>query len=126
MIFVKDMNDAMPIGIQIELLFCHKSMRMKWLSPFTCAYYLQFLCYHAMHQLDNRERALQQLIDAVHDVKQCGNEQFTSLNIAGHCLLLAGKLVQARDMFYQSYLSTIMLPFHHEQNSAVWYLKNCF
>ena len=76
--FVKDMNDAMPIAIKIELLFCHQSLEVISISPFTCAYYLQFLCYHDTHQFDNRESALQQLIDAVHDVKQCGNFQFTS------------------------------------------------
>ena len=53
--FSKDMTVSMPLGMKIELYFCDTGI---WLLPFTCAYYLQFLCYHEMRQYVYRNRAL--------------------------------------------------------------------
>ena len=106
-----DMTDSVPLAIQNELFFHDNSDGMPlYLSPFTCAYYLQFLCYHNMHQYTNRDRALQELIDIVNDRKQCGTPPFISLNITGHCLLLAGRRDEALLMFQRSYSFTQSLP----------------
>ena len=110
---------SMPTGIQIEL-YSHK---ICYLSPFTCAYYLQFLCYHDMRQYNRRDRALRQLTEVATNPEQRGNP-LTAFNIAGHCMLLVGKRDQARDMFYRSYTwSQRFLPLD-EYNSALWYLQN--
>ena len=119
----KNMADMVPLAIQIEIYF--KGNSDVKLSPFTCAYYLQFLCYHRMQQYDNRDRALQQLIEVTNNDEQCGNEPWTSLSIAGHCLILAGRRVQARNMFYVSYMAGQYAGIETE-NSAIWYLLNCF
>ena len=116
------MADSMPLGIQIELYFCDCKVV---LSPFTCAYYLQFLCYHEMSQYGRRNRALQQLIEAILDHDH-PNLLFSTFNIAGHCLLLTGQRMQARDMFYMSYTGTRQVPPHDKYNSALWYLQNYF
>ena len=145
--FTKDMSNSLPLGIQIELYFCDSSVS---LSPLTCAYYLQFLCYHRMQQYDRRDRALQQLIEYLCSPEQShfqisttiiaghrlriefffktkqGQHPFSTLNLVGHCLLLAGKRDQARDMFYMSYTCTQRLPPCDKYNSALWYLQNCF
>ena len=118
----ENMTDVVPLAIQIEILFnCFFPAQ---LSPFTCAYYLQFLCYHRMQQYDNRDRVLQQLIEVVLTTEQCGNP-LTSWNIAAHCLILAGRRVQARDMLYMSYMATQNTAFEM-WNCAKWYLQNCF
>ena len=118
---MKEMTDVVPLAIQIELNFDLTGMVS--LSPFTCAYYIQFLCYHMMHQYDNRDCALLQLIEVANNREQCGNP-FHSLNIAGHCLLLVGRTAQARDVFYRSYMLT-QNTLYEKWNSAIWYLLNC-
>ena len=115
-------SELIPIGIKIELYF---SNMVVIFSPFTCAYYLQFLCYHDMHQYDRRDRALLQLIEVANNPEQCG-EAFATWNLAGHCLLLAGKRDQARDMFYRSYTESQRFPPYDKYNSALWYLQNYF
>ena len=100
--FTKDMADVVPLAIQIEI-YLKDDLPVR-LSPFTCAYYLQFLCYHRMQQYDNRDRALQQLIEVAYNRDQFG-EPWISWSIMGHCMLLAGRRVQARDMFFRSYKS---------------------
>ena len=114
------MIDVVPLAIQIELYF----VGLFCLSPFICAYYLQFLCYHRMHQYGNRESALLQLFEVLFNKKQC-SMCFNSLNIAGHCLLLAGLRVEAQCCFYKSYMFTLGTP-NEQLNSAKWYLLNCF
>ena len=112
----KDMTDVLPLAFQIELYFDADHL---FVSPFTCAYYLQFLCYHRMHQYDNRDRALQQLIEVANNKKQWG-AQWISLNIVGHCLLLVGNRGQARDKFKKSYFISQQNPTAHKYNSAGW------
>ena len=124
LIVTKNMTEVVPLAIQIELYFKKGDLPI-YLSPFICAYYLQFLCYHEMHQYDNRQRALEQLIEVVNNRKQHGVTHF-SLNIVGHCLLLAGKTFKARDVFNMSYLITKERPPLDKYNSALWYLMNCF
>ena len=53
-------------AIQIELYYSDCNIGV-WLSPFTYAYYLMFLCYHGLCQFDNRDRALRQLVETVND-----------------------------------------------------------
>ena len=120
--FTKDMIDVVPLAIQIEIY--HRGDLPVSLSPFTCAYYLLFLCYHNMQQYDNRDRALQQLIEVVLNREQRGVPS-TSLSIAGHCLLLAGRRIQAQDMLYGSYMAS-KNTWSETWNSAKWYLMNCF
>ena len=123
-----DMINMIPLAIKIELFFNTYPALPVSLSPFTCTYYLQFLCYHNMHQYNNRDRALQELIDIVNDeyFNRIGNPR-VSLNIAGHCLLLAGRRDQALVMFQRSYRFTEDIhPLIHQRNSATWYLQNCF
>ena len=118
----ENLIEVVPLAIQIEIYF--SGYLPVELSPFTCAYYLQFLCYHKMRQYDNRERALQQLIEVVLNREQFG-KPWASWSIAGHCLLMTGRRVQARDMFYRSYRATQNTQYER-LNSAIWYLLNCF
>ena len=125
-----DMINMVPLAIQIELRFStYPAIPVPvFLSPFTCTYYLQFLCYHNMHQYNNSDVALQELIDVVNDKyrNQIGLPH-VSLNITGHCLLLAGRRGQALVMFQRSYrLTKDDHPLVHQTNSATWYLQNCF
>ena len=54
-------NDtSLPLAMKIEQYF---QPHFHNLSPFTCAYYLQFLCYFDLNQCENRDRALVQLVD---------------------------------------------------------------
>ena len=120
-----DVAHMVSLAIQIELFF-QKYFVLVSLSPFTCAHYLKFLCYQDMHQYNNRDRALQELIDIVNDVdKKRHGLLHTSLNITGHCLLLSGRGDQAHHMFLRSYQITLPSPLH-AYNSAIWYLQNCF
>ena len=69
----KDMAYVMPFAIQIEFLFNDNSMGpLLRLSPYVCAYYLMFLCYHELHQYDQRYQALCQLIDVANNERQSG------------------------------------------------------
>ena len=120
-----DMTNMVPLAIQIELFFSTYPEILVQLSPFTCVYYLQFLCYHNTHQYNNRDVALQELIDIVNDIKRRGMP-LISFNITGHCLLLAGRRDQALVMFQRSYRLTEDFPLIHQRNSATWYLQNCF
>ena len=121
--FTKNMSDSLPLGLKIELYFSDDGDCN--LSPYICAYYLQFLCYHEISQYVNRDRALKQLLDLLKNPQKFGL-YFQDANIIGHCLLLAGKRVQARDMFYNSYTTSQRQPPWDKYNSALWYLQNCF
>ena len=113
----EDMADLVPLAIRIEL-YCKK--KCFWLSQFTIAYYLQFLCYYGMGQYLSRDRALQQLADTlVYNSVSCSCIKH-SLNIIGHCLLLTGREYQARDIFLQSFFT------NNHNYSALWYLQNFF
>ena len=120
--FPKDMinTELMPLGIKIELYFTDAILI---LSPFTCIYYLQFMCYHEMGQYDRRDRTLQQLTEVATDFERCGNPK-TTYNITGHCLLLAGKRDLARHMFNMSNFMSKLVPQYDKYNSAVWYLRS--
>ena len=113
---------TIPTAIQIELTNCDKQYGV-YLSPFICAYYMMFLNYHALHQYENRDRALCQLIEAVNNPEQCGVLRYHSYNIAGYCLLYMGLYEQARDMFIRSYQFTSICPPIHHLNSARLYLQ---
>ena len=112
--------DMLPLAIQIELRFAD---RVIFVSPFVFAYYLMFLCYHELRQYDERDRALRQLVDVVNNPQQHGSWHHHSLNIAGHCLLMAGKTSQARDMFIRSYRITLRNPPFYKYNSALHYVR---
>ena len=114
--------DMVPVAIQIELTHCDKELGV-FLSPFVCAYYLMFLNYHALRQYENRDRALQQLIETVNNTEQCGDFGYHSFNIAGHCLLSIGLHEQARDMFIRSYQFTCDMKPLDRFNSARHYLQ---
>ena len=113
-----------PAAIQIELMFGDPAI----LSPFTCAYYLQFLCYHGLRQFDNRDNSLRQLTEVPEKPEQCGSNcmRYSSFNIAGHCLLVAGDKVRAREMFLKSceVHSRYGSKCNPQANSAVYYLHN--
>ena len=125
----KDMTNLVPLAIQIELYFSDPLLYVS-LSPFTCTYYLQFLCYHRMGQYDRRNCALQQLVDICrfNNLQHIGSAPYHTLNITGHCLLLAGERALAWDMFNESYRITLQIinSAFHKYNSARWYLQNCF
>ena len=88
--FTKDMLDNVPYAIHVELSFCDQILGL-FVSPFTFAYYLMFLCYHELRQYGDRDCALRLLVDVVNNPEQCGAFRRHSNNIAGHCLLLAGQ-----------------------------------
>ena len=126
MLFEKNLVDVLPVAIQFELkLFMFQHVPVIWLSPFICAYYLQFLCYHEMQQHENRDGTLQQMTEVPHYPQEYG-AMFSSLNIAGHCLFLAGRTAEARDMFNFSYLFSQLKPPYDKYNSALWYLLHLF
>ena len=111
-----------PCAIQIELQHCDPCLGVK-ISPFTYAYYLVFLCYHGLGQYNNRDRALRQLVDTVNDRERCGAFRHYSYNIAGHCMLMAGYVQMARDMFLRSVQFTHQLPVVDKYNDAYKYLS---
>ena len=59
-IFPENTIYHLPLAIKIEV---HFNFCLTRLSPITCAYYLQFLCYFDLRQYDKRDRALEQLVD---------------------------------------------------------------
>ena len=125
--FYKDMlhNINLPTAVLVELSLCDENIGV-FVSPFVFAYYLMFLCHHELHQFDDRDRALRLLLDTVSNPEQCGCgcQYHHSLNIAGHCLLLAGRRDRAREMFILSYQSTQTVPPFHKYNSALLYLHS--
>ena len=116
-------NINLPLAIYVELSVSreHGGVRV---SPFVFAYYLMFLCHHELHQYDDRDRALRLLLDTVYNPEQRGTFYHHSLNIAGHCLLLAGRRDRAREMFIRSYQFTQTRPPFHKYNSALLYLHS--
>ena len=114
---------SMPHAIQIELSCCDLAIGVN-LSPYTCAFYLMFLCHHELREFEQRDNALRQLIDITNDQEQVGVIPHHSFNLAGHCLLMAGETTRARDMFLRSYHHGISLPPHDKYNSAVYYLQS--
>ena len=114
--FYKDMsyNINPPLAVHVELSVCDNYDVP--VSPFVFAYYLMFLCHHELHQYDDRDRALRLLLDTVNNPEQCGS--YYALNIAGHCLLLAGRRDRAREMFIMSYHFTQTHPPLDKYNSG--------
>ena len=84
-----------------------------------------FLCYHGLGQYDNMDRALRQLVDTVNDDERCSIFRHHSCNIAGHCMLMAGYVEMARDIFLKSAQFTHCGPSHalDKYNSAYKYLS---
>ena len=62
---------SMPPGIQIELSHCDPYLGVI-LSPYTCAFYMTFLCHHELQEFEQRDNALRQLIDITNDPEQIG------------------------------------------------------
>ena len=118
--FTKELLNNAPLAVHIELSFCDPRIGV-YISPFTFAYYLMFLCYHELRQDGDRDRALRLLVDVVDNPEQNGALFHHSFNIAGHCLLLAGQRDRAREMFILSYQFT-KGPFE-KYNSALQYLQ---
>ena len=69
--FHKNETKNLPLAIQIELNHCDDAIGVS-ISPFTCAYYLTFLCYHKLKQYENRDRALDMLVDVVGNSSKSG------------------------------------------------------
>ena len=90
-----------PRAIQIELDHCDPVLGIG-ISPFTYAYYLMFLCYHRLGQYDDRDRALRQLVDTANDRERCSTFIYHVYNVAGHCMLIAGYVDMARNVFLES------------------------
>ena len=111
-----------PRAIQIELDYCDPHLGVR-ISPFTYAYYLMFLCYHALCQYDNKDRALRLLVDTANDRERRGVRIHHSYNIAGHCLLIAGNLDMARYMFLKSARFTRPSNARDKYNAAHKYLS---
>ena len=129
LIFHQRMTEILPLAIQIEVIHSNHSKdifsKPISLSPFTCAYYLMFLCHHQLGQYDNRDRALQQLIEVVNNREQCGTFRHHSYNIAGHCLLMTEEIDRARDMFNRSIqFSRRVGLLADKYNTARWYKRN--
>ena len=113
-----------PRAIQIELDYCDPDFGVD-VSPFTYTYYLMFLCYHGLGQYDNRDRALRQLADTVNDREKRGVYIEHSYNIAGHCMLMAGYVEMAREMFLRSaqYTHRMQPPVLDKYNASYKYLS---
>ena len=119
--FHKNQTENLPLAIQIELNHCDDILGVS-ISPFTCAYYLTFLCYHKLKQIENRDRALSMLVDVVGNNMQCGRWKNISYNITGHCLMLVGHRNRAREMFIRS-LQCTQRHVWNRNNSAPALLK---
>ena len=121
--FYKDMlyKINLPSAVRIELSVCDEILGV-CVSPFVFAYYLMFLCHHELHQFDDRDRTLRLLFDTVYNREQCGPFHHP-LNIAGHCLLLAGRRDRARQIFIKSFQETQKHPPFNKYNSAQHYLQ---
>ena len=118
MMFTNAMTKLLPLGFQIEVYF-QKPHPVRF-SPYACSYYLLFLCYNELGQYENRNQALKELADIANNDQQVGS--FSTSNIVGHCLLIAGEIDQARYMFIRSRLET---PGPIDKfNSASWYITN--
>ena len=113
-------NINLPLAVREEISFCDEIIGVD-VSPYVFAYYLMFLSHHELHQFDDRDRALRLLVDTVNNPEQRGPYQ--CLNIAGHCLLLAGLRDRAREIFITSYLATQRKPPFNKYNSAAKYLQ---
>ena len=111
-----------PRAIQIELDHCDTRIGV-YISPFVYAYYLMFLCYHGLGQFGNRDRALRQLVDTSNDDERNGVFKHHSYNIVGHCMLIAGDVGMARDMFLQSAWFTQLSPVADKYNAVYKYLS---
>ena len=103
MIF-ENTRSIMPSAIQKELEYAHPC-QIQELSPFTCAYYFQFLAYQGIGQLDNRNRAIRHLVEVADNPTQyaCNCIRYRAYNIAGHCLWTVGATTRARELFIKSY-----------------------
>ena len=124
MFFSSQEYPFLPRAIQVELSYCYKGIAV-YISPFTYAYYLMFLCYHGLGQYDNRDCTLPQLVDSVNDEERCSLVRFHSYNIAGHCMLMAGYVEMARNMFLKSaqFTHSRRSPIFDKCNSAYAYLS---
>ena len=120
-----NMTEVLPLAFQIELFFTYQHHPVI-VSPFVCAFYIMFLCYHELGQYDNRHRALAQLIEVVHNREQCGRFRHHAYNIAGHCLLVTLERDRARYMFNRSrqFTRRSFNPVMEKYNSANWYNSN--
>ena len=115
---------SLPLAIQVEIRFSDDSSKGVKISPFTCAHYLMFLCYHELRRYEERDNALRLLIDTIDSLEQLENRRYHSFNITGHCLLLAGHTFHACVMFVRSYLLTQMNKPYDKYNSAIHYLES--
>ena len=122
--FTQEEYPFLPRAIQVELDYCHEVVGV-FVSPFTYAYFLMVLCYHGLGQYDNRDRALRQLVDTVNDDERCSVARFHSYNIAGHCMLMAGYVEMARNIFLESvqFTHSRQSPAFDKHNSAYKYLS---
>ena len=128
--FEKCMTDMLPLAIQIELYFSGPNIFVT-IQPLVLAYYLAFQCYHELGQYDHRDNALRQLVDLVNNDAEKVASHERSFNIAGHCLLIAGDIARARDMFIRSKQTAMKFEtfplvalFAGKCNSAEWYLEH--
>ena len=126
LVFANNMS-VMPAAIQMEILFSKPDQPLS-ISPFTLAYYLQFLCYHGLHQNGNRDRALRQLVDVTENPEQSGCPciRYHTYNIAGHCLWFVGETARAREMFLESCAVKILCnrSNRNDNNAARHYLRS--
>ena len=124
MLFTHEEYPFLPRAIQVELCYCPKKIAV-FISPFTYAYYLMFLCYHGLGQYDDRDRALRQLVDTVNDAERCSIARYHSYNIVGYCMLIVGNLEMARNIFWKSAQFTHRSRTHvlDKYNSAYKYLS---
>ena len=125
--FEKCMTDILPLAIQIELYFSDFVIFVT-IPSLAMAYYLAFQCYHELGQYDNRDNTLRQLVDCVNNFAKRKHSP-RLFNIAGHCLLIAGDIVRARDMFIRSKQTALckktpVLASYVRINSAKWYLEH--
>ena len=136
-VFYKSMSDIMPLAIQIELYFSESDLGFSFVSPLVILHYLAFHCYHELGQYENRDNALQKLVDFVNSshFSQYENGLYHHVySITGHCLLVVGKIDQAREMFLRSnhltqnvkgHTPLMMINISQDKGSAAeWYLHN--
>ena len=128
--FEKCMTDMLPLAIQIELYFCD-FVTFVSIQPLLMTHYLAFQCHHELGQYDHRDNALRQLVDLVNNDAEKDNSPEQLFNIAGHCLLIAGDIARARDMFIRSKQTAFRfesIPFVSATackfRSANWYLEH--
>ena len=121
--------ENLPLAIRIECIFKAQHPKANiYIPPHICLFYLMFLCYNGLGQYDRRDRLLlpmlMQTLDHFFPLTTFNTHWYHSLNLVGHCLLIAGYIRVAREVFILSKDTDRFSALNPSNNPARWYLHN--